>query len=97
MPQPWTNADGNVLQASMVSLEGSTGTFRRQNGQTFTYDITKLSESDQEVIQFIKAQLQTEPKLKHSPLLTRLRASGRACEQKRFASLYQKTKEDENG
>jgi hypothetical protein len=46
----WVNTDGNKLTATLVSLDGTTGTFRKSNGQTFPYDITKLSEADQEVI-----------------------------------------------
>ena len=46
----WTNADGKVLKASLTSLAGNTGTFRRPDGRTFTYDITKLSQEDQKVI-----------------------------------------------
>lgn len=46
----WTNTDGNTLEASLASLAGTTGTFRKANGQTFPYDIEKLSEEDQAVI-----------------------------------------------
>lgn len=46
----WTNADGKALVASLTSLSGNTGTFRRPDGRTFEYDITKLSEDDQKVI-----------------------------------------------
>jgi hypothetical protein len=46
----WTNTDGKALQASLTSLSGNTGTFRRPDGRTFDYDITKLSEEDQQVI-----------------------------------------------
>lgn len=46
----WTNTDGKALVAALTSLEGNTGTFRRPDGRTFEYDITKLSEADQEVI-----------------------------------------------
>ena len=46
----WTNTDGNALTASLVSVSGDNGTFRKPNGQTFTYAISKLSEADQEII-----------------------------------------------
>ena len=46
----WTNKDGNTLEASLVSLEGSIGTFRKSNGQTFTYDTNNLSTEDQAII-----------------------------------------------
>ena len=46
----WTNADGKPLAAALVKVENGVGTFRRKNGTTFTYDIAKLSSSDQELI-----------------------------------------------
>ena len=46
----WTNKDGNSLEATLVSLEGTTGTFRKSNGQTFSYDIGNLSAEDQAII-----------------------------------------------
>ncbi len=47
----WTNADGGTVEAALLSLEGTTGTFIRTNGSTFVYDITKLSAEDQELIE----------------------------------------------
>jgi hypothetical protein len=46
----WTNSDGRALVASLTSLSGTTGTFRRPDGRTFEFDITKLSEDDQKMI-----------------------------------------------
>ncbi|MDA0814840.1 MAG: hypothetical protein O3C21_20875 [Verrucomicrobia bacterium] len=46
----WTNSDGRALVASLISLSGTTGTFRRPDGRTFEFDITKLSEDDQKMI-----------------------------------------------
>ncbi|MBK1855360.1 TlpA family protein disulfide reductase [Verrucomicrobiaceae bacterium 5K15] len=46
----WTNANGRTMSAMLVSLEGNTGTFRKVGGTPFDYDITKLSEADQEMI-----------------------------------------------
>jgi len=48
----WTNADGKALTAALVSVSvsGDTGTFRKANGQTFSYAVSKLSEGDQEII-----------------------------------------------
>ncbi len=43
---------------------------------------------DQAVLEFIEAQLQTDPRLGWTPLLRRWRASGQACEQKRFRGLF---------
>ncbi|CAN5488936.1 hypothetical protein BH23VER1_BH23VER1_11200 [soil metagenome] len=46
----WTNADGAAVEAALVSVDGGRGTFIRPNGTTFVYDLTKLSDADQEVI-----------------------------------------------
>ena len=46
----WTNSDGRALVASLTSLSGTTGTFRRPDGRTFEFHITKLSEEDQKII-----------------------------------------------
>ena len=46
----WTNADGKALVASLTSLSGSIGTFRRPDGRTFQYDIKKLSQADRETV-----------------------------------------------
>ena len=43
---------------------------------------------DQAVLDFIKAQLREDPRLGWTPLLRRWRASGQACEQKRFRGLF---------
>lgn len=47
----WTNAEGRQLQAALISLDGTTGHFKLANGRPFDYDITKLSEADQQAIQ----------------------------------------------
>ena len=46
----WTDKEGRILKAAMISLEGNSGKFRRPNGRTFNFDITKLSEEDQTLI-----------------------------------------------
>ena len=46
----WTDSKGRELTASLQSLNGNTGTFRRPDGRTFSYDITKLSEENQKDI-----------------------------------------------
>ncbi len=51
----WTNADGKSLRAALVSMDGDTGTFRRSNGQKFQYDVTKLTEADQKMIEAKKS------------------------------------------
>lgn len=50
------------------------------------YDRTPLS--DDEVIAYIREQWTPSPGASRTELLRRLRASGRACEQKRFSALY---------
>jgi hypothetical protein len=46
----WTDAEGRELKAALTSLSGNIGIFRRRDGRTFDYDITKLSEEDQNAI-----------------------------------------------
>lgn len=46
--------------------------------------------SDDDVMEYIAGELSRNPKLKASPLLRKLRDSGRACEQKRFGRLYKR-------
>lgn len=45
--------------------------------------------SDAEVVTFIEDALKQDPSTRHTPLLRRLRDSGRACEQSRFRQLFQ--------
>lgn len=46
----WTNSEGKVITATLISLDKETGNFKFPNGKTFKYDIKMLSEADQEVI-----------------------------------------------
>ncbi|MFV8752220.1 hypothetical protein ACNOYE_16860 [Nannocystaceae bacterium ST9] len=48
---------------------------------------------DQAVLEFIEAQLREDPRLGWTPLLRRWRASGQACEQKRFRGLFRSVKD----
>ena len=51
--------------------------------------------TDDEVIRFLRAQLNTDPALACTPLLRRLRdVEGRACEQKRFGELYRRVRRE---
>ena len=50
--------------------------------------------NDDEVTSFIRQGLTQHPKASHTGLLRRLRDSGHACEQSRFADLFRKAKED---
>jgi len=53
----WTNADGKVIKATLISLDGDTGHFKFPSGKPFDYDIKKLSDADQEVIKKAAADL----------------------------------------
>lgn len=55
--------------------------------QLDTHDRNRMS--DAEVQAFIQGRLEARPDVGHTPLLRELRDSGRACEQKRFRTLYE--------
>jgi hypothetical protein len=46
----WANAEGKVMNAALLSVDGDTGKFKSPNGQTFTYAISKLSQADRDYI-----------------------------------------------
>ena len=46
----WKNADGKVIQADLVSIEGENAKLKLKNGKTVDYPIAKLSEDDQKFI-----------------------------------------------
>jgi hypothetical protein len=46
----WTNAEGKTMMAALVSVDGDKGTFKKKDGSTFTYQISKLKADDQEAI-----------------------------------------------
>lgn len=81
--------------------------FRTSKLREWFHDLLALKErspavnrdemSDEQVRTFIRAELDRDPKLRHSPLLHRLRDSGRACEQSRFARLFREAKETISG
>jgi hypothetical protein len=53
--------------------------------------------SDEQVRRFIRAALAEHPRPRATPLLRRLRQSGRACEHARFAALYRAALEQPDG
>jgi len=53
--------------------------------------------TDQQVKRFIFRQLATDRSKRHTPLLRMFREAGNACEQKRFASLYQQVRSEIDG
>ena len=46
----WTNTDGKKMLAALVSVDGDTGKFKKKDGSTFTYPVSKLIEEDQTTI-----------------------------------------------
>ena len=60
-----------------------------------SHDRTPLS--DAQVHRFIRKELRRDPSQCHTPLLRKLRQSGYACEQSRFATLYREAQEETNG
>ena len=55
--------------------------------------LSRSSQSDAEVSEFIRNALKRIPTVSKSRLLEELRASGKACEQKRFGELYMRLKQ----
>ncbi len=48
--RPWTNTDGKVMNAALISVEGANATFKKVDGKTFSYPLNKLNEEDQATI-----------------------------------------------
>ena len=46
----WTNTDGKVMMAALISVDGDNAKFKKKDGSTFTYPISKLVEADQTTI-----------------------------------------------
>jgi hypothetical protein len=46
----WTNSDGKKMMAALVSVEGDNARFKKKDGSTFTYPLSKLVEEDQTTI-----------------------------------------------
>lgn len=53
--QTWSNSGGGSLQASFVSLVGTTVTLRREDGTEFSYELTNLSAESQALAQKLAA------------------------------------------
>ncbi len=47
----WTNSEGQPLVAAVTEIDGDKLTFRLKNGRKIPYEISKLSEEDQKMIQ----------------------------------------------
>ncbi len=48
--RPWTNTDGKIMSAALISVNGDKATFKKKDGSTFTYALSKLNEEDQATI-----------------------------------------------
>lgn len=48
--RPWTNVDGKVMNAALISVDGETAKFKKKDGPPFPYPLSKLSEEDQQTI-----------------------------------------------
>ncbi len=54
--QTWSNTGGGSLQASFVSLVGTTVTLRRENGEEFSYELANLSADSQALAKKLAGQ-----------------------------------------
>jgi hypothetical protein len=55
---------------------------------------TRTPQSDEDVERFIRGELKKTPNASRSKLLDRFRASGKACEQRRFGTVYTRLREE---
>lgn len=46
----WTNSDGKAVVAALMSVKDGIGTFRKADGNSFTYAVDKFSAADQDMI-----------------------------------------------
>jgi hypothetical protein len=56
----WTNTDGKTMTAALISLDGDTAKFKKKDGSTFTYALSKLVEEDQTTIKEAAAPKEEE-------------------------------------
>jgi hypothetical protein len=59
--RPWTNTDGKVMNAALVSVSGDSATFKKEDGKTFVYPVSKLNEEDQATIKEAAAKAAEAP------------------------------------
>jgi hypothetical protein len=52
----WKNADGNLIEAAIVSVDGDNVKFRKATGPAFTYSLGKLSAEDQAIVKAAQAK-----------------------------------------
>ena len=95
-----TRLANKILRESRVPPRASTLAIRyrellSQQPALEKYDRKPLS--DDQVRQFIRNKLAKDSSLRHTPLLRMLRDDDKACEQKRFSSLFKEVMEELNG
>lgn len=95
-----TRLANKILRESRVPPRASTLAVRyckllSQQPELEKYDRKPLS--DDQVRQFIRKKLVKDDSLRHTPLLRMLRDDDKACEQKRFSSLFKEVMEELNG
>lgn len=92
-----TRLTKKILRESRVAPRASTLSKRYRKLLTEQPPIEKYNRcpiSDEQVKRFIRQQLRIDKSLQHTPLLRMLRKTEKACEQKRFASLYKQVKDE---
>ena len=95
-----TRLANKILREARVPPRASTLAVRyrkllSQQPELEKYDRKPLS--DDQVRQFIRNELGKDGSLRHTPLLRMLRDDDKACEQKRFSSLFKEVMEELNG
>lgn len=95
-----TRLANKILRESRQPPRASTLAVRyrkllKQQPELEKYDRKPLT--DDQVRRFIRQKLRSDDSLRHTPLLRILRNENKACEQKRFASLFNEVMEEING
>jgi hypothetical protein len=70
---------------------------RRLDGSEESPRAKRMPMNDKEVTDYIIEALESDPGVRPTPLLHRLRDSGRACEQSRFSELFRRAKRRSDG
>jgi len=95
-----TRLANKILRESRQPPRASTLAVRyrkllQQQPELEKYDRQPMT--DEQVREFIRGKLQVNHSLRHTPLLRMLRTENKACEQKRFASLFNEVTEGIDG
>lgn len=83
-------AKGDLSRLTVPKLSQSFASLLR--GKAAPQPAGRSAQSDEEVLSYVRAALDSEPELSATRLLCRLRASGRACEQSRFGRLFRQAR-----